>query len=103
MIEGVLTKNVVLFGAVETSKPWSAGWCRHNRVCSTRFESVRADHIFQWVSIHNLTRQMAPLGTPPQLIGICRVSHWRPTFAKPPPNFKTNDKQRSRLSLRDKQ
>ena len=64
MPAGVLTKNVVLFGAIETAKPWSAGWCCHNRVCSTRFESARANHIFQWVSIHNLTRQMATLRAP---------------------------------------
>jgi hypothetical protein len=64
MLAGVLTKNIVLFGAVETTKPWGASWCRHNRVCSTRFESARANHIFQWVSIHNLTRQMATLRAP---------------------------------------
>jgi hypothetical protein len=33
-------------------------------VCSTRFESAWAYHIFQWVNIHNLTLQMALLKTP---------------------------------------
>src|SRR5258708_40007528 len=101
MPEGVLTKNIVLFGAVETAKPWSAGWCRHNRVCSTRF--ARAYHIFLWVSIHNLTRQMAPLRTPSAANRNLQSEPLEATFAKPPPNLKTNDTQPSHLSLRDKQ
>ena len=50
MPEGVLTKNLVLFGAVETAKPRSASCYSHDRVYSTRIGSTtrfwRADSRF---------------------------------------------------------